>query len=135
MKLKKVLAAVVLGLLSFNLVAESPEEKGLVIATEADLRAKGFEDSAATMKMVLRNKQGDESTREVRVRTLEIDGDGDKSMSIFDSPADVKGTAFLSFTHSQPVVRNPLAAVNFPSSILIQKESSSADGQLTRANR
>jgi len=35
----------------------------------------------------------------VRVRTLEVEGDGDKSLSIFDSPADVKGTAFLTFSH------------------------------------
>lgn len=99
MNLIKVLLTVVLGMLALNVAAESEEEKGLAIATEADLRDKGFGDSVATMKMVLRNKQGDESTREVRVRTLEIDGDGDKSMSIFDSPADVKGTAFLTFSH------------------------------------
>jgi outer membrane lipoprotein-sorting protein len=49
--------------------------------------------------MILRNRQGDESLREVRVRTLEVDGDGDKSLSIFDSPGDVKGTAFLTFSH------------------------------------
>ena len=79
--------------------AETPEARGLAIATEADRRDKGFGDSSATMKMILRNRQGDESTREVRVRTLEVDGDGDKSLSIFDSPADVKGTAFLTFSH------------------------------------
>jgi outer membrane lipoprotein-sorting protein len=33
------------------------------------------------------------------VRTLEVEGDGDKSLSIFDAPADVKGTAFLTFSH------------------------------------
>jgi outer membrane lipoprotein-sorting protein len=79
--------------------AETAEEQGLAIATEADRRDKGFGDSSATLKMILRNKQGDESTREVRVRTLEIEGDGDKSLSVFDSPPDVKGTAFLTFSH------------------------------------
>jgi hypothetical protein len=49
--------------------------------------------------MVLRNKQGEESTRVIRVRTLEQQDDGDKSLTIFDEPADVKGTNFLSFTH------------------------------------
>lgn len=99
MKVKMMLVASMLALASSGLAAETPEEKGLAIAVEADLRDRGFEDSTATMKMVLRNRQGDESTREVRVRTLEVDGDGDKSMSIFDSPADVKGTAFLTFSH------------------------------------
>jgi hypothetical protein len=34
------------------------------------------------------------------MNTLELKGEGDKSLSIFDSPPDVKGTAFLSFTHA-----------------------------------
>ena len=88
-----------LACLPFAATAQTPEEQGLAIATEADRRDKGFGDSSATMKMVLRNRHGDESTREVRVRTLEVEGDGDKSLSIFDSPADVKGTAFLTFSH------------------------------------
>jgi hypothetical protein len=88
-----------LACLPFAATAQTPEEQGLAIATEADRRDKGFGDSSAGMKMILRNRQGDESTREVRVRTLEVEGDGDKSLSIFDSPADVKGTAFLTFSH------------------------------------
>ena len=49
--------------------------------------------------MVLKNRHGDESERDLRIRILEVEGDGDKSLSIFDSPGDVKGTAFLTFTH------------------------------------
>ena len=37
--------------------------------------------------------------REIRVRVLEVEGDGDNSLTIFDTPKDVKGTAFLNFTH------------------------------------
>ncbi len=85
--------------LSFNAQAQTPEEKGLEIATEVERRDTGFHDSTAAMKMLLRNRQGDESTRDIRVRTLEQLDDGDKSLTIFDAPADVKGTAFLSFTH------------------------------------
>jgi outer membrane lipoprotein-sorting protein len=80
--------------------AETPEEKGLAIAVETDLRDKGWGDSYAEMKMVLRNKQGEESTREIRVTNLEVDGDGDKGLTVFDTPRDVKGTAFLSYSHS-----------------------------------
>ena len=79
--------------------ALTPEEKGLEIAKNADLRDSGWGDQKQTLEMVLRNKQGQESRRQIRGRSLEVTGDGDKSMSIFDSPADVKGTAFLSFTH------------------------------------
>jgi len=84
--------------------AESAEdiniERGLAIAVEADKRDTGFEDFTANMVMELRNKQGDTSTRTIRLKTLEVTGDGDKSMSIFDKPADVKGTAFLTFSHA-----------------------------------
>jgi len=50
--------------------------------------------------MILRNQQGDESTRNLRLKSLEINGDGDKNLTIFDHPRDVKGTAFLSFSHT-----------------------------------
>ena len=49
--------------------------------------------------MTLRNRQGDESVRYFRGQNLEVDGDGDKSISIFDRPADIKGTAVLTHTH------------------------------------
>jgi outer membrane lipoprotein-sorting protein len=84
--------------------AESAEDinikKGMAIAVEADKRDTGFVDFTANMVMELRNKQGDKSTRTIRLKTLEVIGDGDKSMSIFDKPADVKGTAFLTHSHA-----------------------------------
>jgi outer membrane lipoprotein-sorting protein len=85
--------------LSFSVAAATPEQMGLEIAAEAERRDTGFHDSTAAMKMLLRNRQGEASTRYIRVRTLEQLDDGDKSLTIFDEPADVKGTAFLSFTH------------------------------------
>lgn len=88
-------------ILMFPLIAVSKtqEEKGLAIAQEADRRDTGFKDFTVDMFMVLKNSQGEESTRQIRVQTLEMEQDGDKSLSIFDSPRDVKGTAFLTFTH------------------------------------
>ena len=80
-------------------LADEAAEKGLAIAMEADLRDQGFVDSASTLQMTLRNKHGDETTRQMRRRALEVADDGDKSLIIFNDPADVKGTAFLSFSH------------------------------------
>lgn len=77
------------------------EDKGLTIATEAASRDDGFGDYTADMQMVLTNKHGRESKRSIRTRTLEVPGDGDKSLSIFDTPRDVKGTAFLTFSHKK----------------------------------
>jgi outer membrane lipoprotein-sorting protein len=82
-----------------TVIAETPEEKGLAIAMESDLRDEGFGDYTANMTMILKNKQGKESNRAIRSKTLEVKGDGDKSLSIFDTPRDVKGTAFLTFSH------------------------------------
>jgi len=79
----------------------SSEERGLEIAKEADLRDTGFNNSIVELEMILRNKQGEESRREMRNKTLEVAGDGDKSLVIFNQPRDVKGTAFLSFTHKE----------------------------------
>ncbi|NVJ65827.1 MAG: outer membrane lipoprotein-sorting protein [Gammaproteobacteria bacterium] len=87
--------------LPFSISAETPEEKGLAIAKEAKARNVGWGDSEASMTMTLRNKAGRETVRKVRSKSLEVQGDGDKGLSIFDEPRDVKGTAFLSFTHIQ----------------------------------
>jgi hypothetical protein len=82
-----------------TLQAETNEEKGMAIAIESKLRDVGWTDMKAHMQMILRNSQGQESVREVRLQSLEQADDGDKSLSIFDKPRDVKGTAFLSFSH------------------------------------
>jgi hypothetical protein len=96
----KHLGLLILLSLPFNLHAQdTAAQRGLEIAQEADRRDTGFHDSTASLQMILRNRQGDESIREIRVRTLEQLDDGDKSLTTFDEPADVKGTNFLSFTH------------------------------------
>ena len=95
----KALMLILLVLLPFTVNAETAEEKGLAIANAAEEYDQGFGDFIADMKMILKNRKGQESVREIRIRTLEMDNDGDKSMSIFDEPADVKGTAMLTFSH------------------------------------
>ena len=101
MKIFKLLLISLLGSLAFSnpLLAGPDEDKGLEIAVEADKRKNGFGDFTADLLMVLRNRQGEESTRELRSKNLEVEGDGDKSLTIFDRPQDVKGTALLTFTH------------------------------------
>lgn len=86
--------------ISYAYAGTPDEERGLEIAKQADLRDTGFIDSTASMTMELKNKQGQSSLREVRVKVLEVTGDGDKSMSIFDTPADIKGTASLTYSHA-----------------------------------
>jgi outer membrane lipoprotein-sorting protein len=79
----------------------TPEDRGLEVAQEVERRDAGFADQSSSIEMILRNRQGEESRRAVRARALEVQGDGDKNLVLFDSPADIKGTAFLSFTHAK----------------------------------
>ena len=80
-------------------LAETPEEKGLAIAREADKRLDGFKDYTATLSMTLKAKNGQEAVRELRYKSLETPGDGDKSLTLFDQPKDVEGTTLLTYAH------------------------------------
>lgn len=79
--------------------AQSPEEKGLQIAKAAEEAGLGFGSSTVELKMTLKNKNGQTSERFLETKTLELTEDGDKSLIVFNSPKDVKGTATLTFTH------------------------------------
>jgi outer membrane lipoprotein-sorting protein len=92
--------ALLIALLPLSGLAETAEEKGLAIIEEADRRDTGWVDATAALDMILRNSQGQESSRALRIKSLEVDGDGDKSLSVFDAPKDIKGTALLSYTHA-----------------------------------
>ena len=77
------------------------QRKGFEIAARADRSDRGFGDSEVSVQMVLRNAAGNETTRQMKITTLEVADEslGDKSVVSFSSPADVKGTALLS--HAQ----------------------------------
>ncbi|MCF6324339.1 MAG: outer membrane lipoprotein-sorting protein [Gammaproteobacteria bacterium] len=93
------LLAMLLPATAFSIDDSAHEKKGLAIAIETDRRDAGFGDSSASLEMILRNRHGETSERLLRNKTLEVTNDGDKVIIIFDTPRDVKGTAFLSFTH------------------------------------
>jgi len=107
MKTHSIILALFIGFssLSFNALGANSnigtaEERGLAIAIEADKRDTGWGDQQANLVMTLKNRFGQESKRKNRNKTLEVIGDGDKTLIVFDSPKDIKGTAFLSFTHA-----------------------------------
>ncbi len=86
--------------LSMNTVQAEDAVKGLEIAKKVEQMDSGWQDFQAQMEMTLINKKGQKSVRKIRTKNLEVVGDGDKSMSIFDEPRDIKGTAMLTFSHS-----------------------------------
>ncbi|MEE9335790.1 MAG: outer membrane lipoprotein-sorting protein [Granulosicoccaceae bacterium] len=104
MKLTKLSTAATLliafGATATSITALANTARGLEIATAVDEQNDGFVDTTSTMQMTLVNRSGKKSERKMRARTLEVPGDGDKSMSIFDQPADVQGTASLTHSHA-----------------------------------
>lgn len=98
--MRRLLLLVLTVLLPFEVGADSAEARGLALFTEADRRDVGWVDGRAQLEMILRNREGEESTRSLRIDSLEISGDGDQSLTVFDAPRDIKGTAFLSYTHA-----------------------------------
>jgi len=92
-------ALVLLALIYGAPIAHADAARGLVIAREMKQRERDFGNYTADLKMVLLSSSGGETLRLLHVKTLEVKNDGDKSLAIFDAPADVKGTAFLSHTH------------------------------------
>lgn len=82
-----------------NASADAAVDQGLAIAREQDKRESGFGDYSAILSMTLRTADGKEALREMRMLNLEVDGDGDKSLTVFDAPKDVEGTALLTWSH------------------------------------
>ncbi|MBL4578024.1 MAG: outer membrane lipoprotein-sorting protein [Flavobacteriales bacterium] len=97
MKARIILTTVVtLGILSTAVFAQ---DKGLEIAKKVEAADDGWGSSSNKLTMTLKNRHGQKTTRQMHGYSMEVDGDGDKSMTVFDTPADVKGTASMTFTH------------------------------------
>jgi outer membrane lipoprotein-sorting protein len=82
-------------------LAQTAEERGLAIAREAERRSSGYADYTARLTMVLRTRDGRERLREMRVSGLAMNGDGDRTLIVFENPRDLEGTALLTFSHPE----------------------------------
>ena len=78
--------------------ANTPEQRGFEIAARSDRSDIGFDNSRVELQMILRNAAGQESSRTLRISTLEKPDEsvGDKTLVLFDTPRDIEGTALLS---------------------------------------
>ncbi|MEZ4272284.1 MAG: outer membrane lipoprotein-sorting protein [Myxococcota bacterium] len=81
------------------LQSKTPEERGLEIAIAADKANSGFKGEKATLQMELINAHGDVVKRTLTLKVLEMEKDGDKAISNFQWPPDVKGTKLLTWSH------------------------------------
>jgi len=99
--MKKIVVSFIAIMTIGAIVAQTPEAKGLEIAKAAEKADEGFKSSTVNIKMTLKNKNGQTSERLLTTKTFELTEDGDKSLIVFNSPRDVKGTATLTFTHKK----------------------------------
>jgi len=78
--------------------APSAADPGFEIAARSDRSDLGFGESEVSLRMVLKNAAGQESTRSLRISTLEKPDEsvGDKGLVQFETPRDIEGTALLS---------------------------------------
>ena len=74
-------------------------QDGEDIARQVDQADRGWGDEQLVATMTLRARDGREATLSFRTITMETGDDGDKSLVIFDEPADVRGTVFLTHAH------------------------------------
>jgi len=102
MKLKTTIGMILLAAFAMSFAAQvdaaTEEDRGFEIAARSDRSDLGFGDSEVELKMILRNAAGQESSRALRITTLEKADEsvGDKSLVLFDTPRDIEGTALLS---------------------------------------
>jgi hypothetical protein len=81
--------------------APADNGQGFEVAARSDRSDRGFGDSRVSLQMILRNRAGQVTTRELEIATLELPDEnvGDKSLVLFRTPRDIEGTALLS--HAQ----------------------------------
>lgn len=82
------------------LAAADPESEGRRVAEESARRNDGFKDSQAALVMTMKSPGSKDIVRRMKVSTVEVNGDGEKSLTLFQEPMDVKGTAFLVHSHA-----------------------------------
>jgi len=91
------LQAQALGLPGFEEL--TPEQQGLAVFQEKDRRESGYGDLQVSLEMVLRDRSGAESRRELAISQLEVPGEGDRLLVVFDTPKPIRGTALLSYSN------------------------------------
>jgi hypothetical protein len=81
-----------------ELAGMAPAQQGLAIFREKDRLESGYRDLEVGLEMVLRDRRGTESRRELSISQLEMDDDGDRLLVVFDTPKPIRGTALLSYS-------------------------------------
>ncbi|MFV2002881.1 MAG: outer membrane lipoprotein-sorting protein, partial [Paracoccaceae bacterium] len=100
--MKHILLSVMTAMFAFAspVGAQDSAARGLAIAREVESRDSGWGDSQVSLTMILQDRKGNTRERRLRILAFEVPGEsgGDRTIAIFDSPADPRGTILL--THA-----------------------------------
>lgn len=77
----------------------APAAQGEALFREKDRIESGYQDLQVDLEMILRDRRGNETRRELEISQLEIVDDGDRLLVVFDTPKAIRGTALLSYSH------------------------------------
>ena len=81
-------------------IPKTPEQIGMDIALETERRDTGYGDYVTDAKLTLINEDNEEFIRIFKMTTVEVPDDGDKRISVFSLPKDIRGTTTLTFSHA-----------------------------------
>jgi outer membrane lipoprotein-sorting protein len=73
---------------------------GTQIFQEAARRDAGYGDYTSNVTMILNERGGSSIVRKMQMSNLEAPGEGSRTLVLFETPADVKGTTVLTATHA-----------------------------------
>ena len=85
---------------SFASVTDNQQRTGEQVMKELEARDTGWGSATVELSMTLKNARGDESKRLLNVKFLEVEQDGDKTLTLFKAPKDIRNAAFLSYSHA-----------------------------------
>ncbi len=80
--------------------ADDPAARAILDRVQRlDDTERAWRDRTRRMKIVIHDRRGGERLRDLSMRTLRGAKSDDKILAVFESPADIRGTAFLQFQH------------------------------------
>ncbi|KHT63524.1 malate transporter [Photobacterium gaetbulicola] len=87
-------------LMALSTMAAAESESGLDIASEMLARDAGYVSYISDVEMLIIAANGDTVRRQLTIKGIEQENDGDKIITYFQAPRDIAGTALLTYSHA-----------------------------------
>ncbi len=95
------LVGVLLGAWLFRAaISRAEDARGILDRVQhLDDTERSWRDRSRRMKLVIHDRRGGERVRDLTMRTLRDEDRDEKILAVFETPAEIRGTAFLQFQH------------------------------------